>query len=106
MEYWSLELSEFASVRAFADRFEKDGGDLDILVANAAVATYDFVLTSDGYDNAYVFLVLRDSGRALTIVCQSSSEPSIKFPSYTALTLTPREDGSEEWHRVQGCHCN
>ena len=54
VEYGSLELSEFASIKAFADRFEKDDGDLDILVANAAIATFEFSLTSDGYDRAYV----------------------------------------------------
>ena len=52
VEYWPLELTEFASVKAFADRFEKDGGDLDLLVANAAIATDDFVLTSDGHERA------------------------------------------------------
>ncbi|KAH8079435.1 hypothetical protein BXZ70DRAFT_960958 [Cristinia sonorae] len=47
-----IEMSDFASVKAFADRWEKDGGDLDILVANAAVATYDYNTTVDGYENS------------------------------------------------------
>ena len=32
VEYRPLELSKFASVEAFSDCFEKDGGNLDILV--------------------------------------------------------------------------
>ena len=52
VEFWPLELTEFASVKAFADRFETDGGDLDILVANAAIVTRNFVLTSDGHEKA------------------------------------------------------
>ncbi|KAF5323689.1 hypothetical protein D9619_012885 [Psilocybe cf. subviscida] len=37
IELWVLDLSSFASVIAFYERFERDGGRLDILVENAAV---------------------------------------------------------------------
>ncbi|TFK54202.1 NAD(P)-binding protein [Heliocybe sulcata] len=37
-ELWLLDLSRFASVVEFADRFEKEGGRLDILVMNAGIA--------------------------------------------------------------------
>ncbi|KAJ7860404.1 hypothetical protein B0H14DRAFT_575715 [Mycena olivaceomarginata] len=36
-ELWLIDLAEFESVKQFADRFERDGGRLDILVENAAV---------------------------------------------------------------------
>ena len=57
VEGWPLELSDFASVKAFADRFEKDGGDLDLLVENAAVARCDYVMAGHGYEETYVFFV-------------------------------------------------
>lgn len=50
VECWPLELTDFASVKAFVDRFEKDGGRLDVLVTNAAMATYEYVETPDGYE--------------------------------------------------------
>ena len=50
VEGWPLELSDFSSVKAFVDRFEKEGGELDVLVENAAVATYDYTQTQDGFE--------------------------------------------------------
>ncbi|KZT26711.1 short-chain dehydrogenase [Neolentinus lepideus HHB14362 ss-1] len=38
-ELWLLDLSRFSSVVNFADKFEKEGGRLDILVMNAGIAT-------------------------------------------------------------------
>ncbi|KAF8208783.1 hypothetical protein K438DRAFT_1904381 [Mycena galopus ATCC 62051] len=49
-ELWILDLAEFASVRRFADRFEQDGGRLDILVANAAVMLAKYQETKDGWE--------------------------------------------------------
>jgi NAD(P)-dependent dehydrogenase (short-subunit alcohol dehydrogenase family) len=37
-ELWMIDLSEFASVKAFATHFEQDGGRLDILVMNAGIS--------------------------------------------------------------------
>ncbi|KAF8903501.1 hypothetical protein CPB84DRAFT_1845793 [Gymnopilus junonius] len=52
VELWLLDLGSFASVRSFAERFEKEGGRLDILVENAANApTFDYVeFTNDGWE--------------------------------------------------------
>jgi len=38
VEAWPLELTSFASITAFIDRFENDGGRLDYLILSAAVA--------------------------------------------------------------------
>ncbi|KAJ7110650.1 hypothetical protein C8R44DRAFT_633899, partial [Mycena epipterygia] len=38
-ELWMLDLGDFASVTRFGDQWEKDGGRLDILFANAAMET-------------------------------------------------------------------
>ncbi|KAJ3749207.1 hypothetical protein DFH05DRAFT_1554884 [Lentinula detonsa] len=49
-EAWPLDLSRFASVREFADRFEREGGRLDILVENAGmIGTPSYEKTEDGY---------------------------------------------------------
>lgn len=50
MELWLVDLSEFASVVSFADKFEKEGGPLDILVANAAILTSKYSTTADGWE--------------------------------------------------------
>ncbi|KAG6856450.1 hypothetical protein H0H87_004415 [Tephrocybe sp. NHM501043] len=49
-ELWIVDLSCFASVIAFADKFEKDGGRLDILVANAAIASVLYTPTADDWE--------------------------------------------------------
>ncbi|KAJ3875603.1 hypothetical protein F5051DRAFT_454456 [Lentinula edodes] len=50
-ETWLLDLNRFASVQAFADRYEKEGGGrLDILVENAAISSAQtYEKTEDGY---------------------------------------------------------
>ncbi|KAJ6512135.1 hypothetical protein C8R47DRAFT_1093696 [Mycena vitilis] len=49
-ELWIVDLAEFASVRRFADKFEQDGGRLDILVANAAVILDKYEESKDGWE--------------------------------------------------------
>ena len=55
VEGWELELSSFASVLSFAEKFKKEGRSLDILVANAGVAMPDFQQTQDGWETSYDF---------------------------------------------------
>jgi NAD(P)-dependent dehydrogenase (short-subunit alcohol dehydrogenase family) len=50
-ECWIVDLADFKSISAFADRFENEGGGrLDILVENAALATKKFETTKDGWE--------------------------------------------------------
>ncbi|KAG5635341.1 hypothetical protein H0H81_011663, partial [Sphagnurus paluster] len=49
-ELWIIDLAQFSSVTAFADKFEKDGGRLDILVENAACAPTAYQATSDKWE--------------------------------------------------------
>lgn len=52
---WALDLSSFASIRAFADRFEREGRKrLDLLVLNAGINTEKYAKTEDGYESVYV----------------------------------------------------
>jgi NAD(P)-dependent dehydrogenase (short-subunit alcohol dehydrogenase family) len=55
MTVWQLDLASFASVKAFAERFEREGGGrLDLLLLNAAVELPVFEQTKDGWETAYV----------------------------------------------------
>lgn len=45
-----VDLSQFASVSAFADAFARDGSQIDILVYNAAVAMRKYSATGDGWE--------------------------------------------------------
>jgi NAD(P)-dependent dehydrogenase (short-subunit alcohol dehydrogenase family) len=52
-ELWLLDQADFASILAFADKFEKDGGNIDILVANAAVLhNTEYLATNDGWEES------------------------------------------------------
>jgi retinol dehydrogenase-12 len=56
-ELWIIDLADFESVKQFADRFEKDGGRLDILVENAAIAPTTYEATKDGWESGCVSIV-------------------------------------------------
>ncbi|KAJ7893281.1 hypothetical protein B0H13DRAFT_2037540 [Mycena leptocephala] len=51
-ELWIVDLADFESVKQFADKFEQDGGRLDILVENAAIVTDKYEPTKDGWETA------------------------------------------------------
>ncbi|KAJ7147553.1 hypothetical protein C8R43DRAFT_1097223 [Mycena crocata] len=45
-----VDLASFHSVKSFADRFEKEGGRLDILLCSAAVISEKYERTTDGWE--------------------------------------------------------
>ena len=50
-ELWIIDLSRISSVVEFVERFEKDGGRMDILLLNAATTPFaGQQLTDDGYE--------------------------------------------------------
>ncbi|KAJ7249517.1 short-chain dehydrogenase [Mycena haematopus] len=49
-ELWIIDLTDFSSVKQFADKFEREGGRLDILVENAAIGSHKYVPTKDNWD--------------------------------------------------------
>ncbi len=54
-ELWLVDLSRFSSVTAFANKYEADGGRLDILVLNAGVIPdWEYRTTVDGWESSYV----------------------------------------------------
>ncbi|KAJ7069264.1 hypothetical protein C8F01DRAFT_1047906 [Mycena amicta] len=52
LELWIVDLADFASVKRFADKFEEEGGRLDILVANAAMIPMNYQGTKDGFEGS------------------------------------------------------
>jgi retinol dehydrogenase 12 len=54
-ELWIIDLARISSVVDFAERFEKDGGRIDILLLNAAITPFAGQhLTADGYEPVLV----------------------------------------------------
>jgi len=52
VEAWLLDLSEYASIYAFVDRFEREGGGkLDYLFLNAGVSTKLFKFSKEGWES-------------------------------------------------------
>ncbi|KAJ7354473.1 hypothetical protein DFH08DRAFT_922857 [Mycena albidolilacea] len=51
-ELWTIDLADFSSVKSFADKFDKDGGRLDILVENAGVTRPKYEATTDGWETS------------------------------------------------------
>ncbi|KAK0237504.1 hypothetical protein EDD85DRAFT_770328 [Armillaria nabsnona] len=56
-ELWLVDLSHFLSVTAFANKFEADGGRLDILILNAGIMpTKEHRTTIDGWESSYSYM--------------------------------------------------
>ncbi|KAL0959295.1 hypothetical protein HGRIS_014560 [Hohenbuehelia grisea] len=51
-ELMLVELSQFSSVKAFADKVDAEVENLDLLILNAAVSATTFEVTEDGYEKA------------------------------------------------------
>ncbi|KAJ7319287.1 hypothetical protein DFH08DRAFT_1034977 [Mycena albidolilacea] len=51
-ELWIIDLADFNSVKRFGDKFEREGGRLDILVENAALMANKYEATKDGWESS------------------------------------------------------
>ncbi|ESK92349.1 retinol dehydrogenase 12 [Moniliophthora roreri MCA 2997] len=68
-ELWTIDLSNFASVKAFVDKFEKEGGRLDILIENAGVMGSDeYEVTEDGWASIFQVNDIAPSLHALLLL--------------------------------------
>ncbi len=65
-ELWLLDLASFDSVSSFADKFDKDGGRLDILVMNAGLMSPTYSATVDGWEAWYASPYLHHNQQQLT----------------------------------------
>ncbi|KIK34450.1 hypothetical protein CY34DRAFT_812909 [Suillus luteus UH-Slu-Lm8-n1] len=122
-ESWIVDLANFASVTAFADKFEKEGGDLHILVMNAAVVLPDYQCTTDGWESMLQVNYLASSLLSLLLIPKlvaagrKSLTPSrmVIVSSVTINWLIPAKEvktsskplemlGSEEWCTPKHIH--
>ncbi|KAJ7663850.1 hypothetical protein DFH06DRAFT_1087663 [Mycena polygramma] len=102
-ELWIIDLASFDSVKRFADKFERDGGRLDILVENAAIGRAKPELTKDGWDVSVQVNHIATSLVALLLLPamiktaqQHSTIPRIVFVSTGAHYWTDIEKGVRE----------
>ncbi|KAJ7762987.1 hypothetical protein B0H16DRAFT_504467 [Mycena metata] len=81
-EVWIVDLADFASVKQFCDKFEReDGRRLDILVLNAAILAEKYEPTKDGWETA------------LQISCLST--PLVALALLPAMLKTAREHATQ-----------
>ena len=50
VEMWQLDLGDFSSVKAFAEKVNKELGRLDIVIENAGLTTMKYSTTKDGWE--------------------------------------------------------
>ncbi|KAG6828192.1 hypothetical protein H0H92_008811 [Tricholoma furcatifolium] len=89
-ELWLVDLSDFSSVIAFSDKFVKEGGRLDILVENAAIATLDHTLTDDGFESSLQVNCLSPALLALRLLPQMIKTAE-DHSTYTRLVIVTSE---------------
>lgn len=75
-------------MKQFADKFERDGGRLDILVENAAVALFEYSATGDNWETSFVVLLIT-LPNALTRHHDGSLQVNHLSTSLLALLLLP-----------------
>ncbi|KAJ8482940.1 hypothetical protein ONZ45_g14773 [Pleurotus djamor] len=87
-EMWLIDLNSFASVKAFAEKFEQEVDRLDILVANAAVHVFQYGVTEDGWETSlqvnylgHCLLILRLLPIMTRTAAQSSVSPRVVIVS-------------------------
>ncbi|KAF8350274.1 hypothetical protein F5887DRAFT_944569 [Amanita rubescens] len=51
-ELWLIDQANFLSVKAFVDKFEKQGGRLDYLILNAGIAVASYNATENGWESS------------------------------------------------------
>lgn len=88
-ELWLVDLSRYPSVLEFANKFELDGGRLDILVENAAMVPLTFRQTSDGYEESSVVHTMAFTS-SITDISHYSVQVNYLALSLLALRLMPR----------------
>ena len=104
-EVWLVDQADFSSVKSFVDRFEVEGGRLDYLILNAAVAPPGHFLTDDGWELRYrsnesIALCYTK----LSCVMQFASQLSLNVIACIATASANDRDGANSLcHSTLGC---
>ncbi|KAJ7139182.1 short-chain dehydrogenase [Mycena epipterygia] len=97
-ELWIIDLANFSSVKQFADKFERDGGRLDILVENAALGAMKYRPTSDGWESALQVNFLSTSLLALLLL-PSMVKTAQAHSTYPRIVVV--SSGAHHWVDVE-----
>lgn len=89
LQVWHLDMSSYASVIAFADKAKAELPRLDVLIANAGIATRTFRMT-EGNEETITTNVVSLSLLAFLLHPQLR-ETAVKFDTQTHLTVTASE---------------
>jgi NAD(P)-dependent dehydrogenase (short-subunit alcohol dehydrogenase family) len=94
LELSLLDLSRFASVISFAEKFEQDGGRLDLLVMNAGILTHVYEATPDKWESKYVdLLVIKFQSSQMSYQFTNQSPGYITSVAVTHATLVENCQG-------------
>ncbi|KAJ7440475.1 hypothetical protein B0H11DRAFT_1750732 [Mycena galericulata] len=96
-ELWIIDLADFESVKQFANKFEQDGGRLDILVENAAVVNFKFEPTTDGWESSLQVNHLSTSLLALLLL-PSMVNTAVRYGTLPRLVLV--SSGAHYWFPI------
>jgi len=96
-ELWLVDQADFSSVKSFGDKFEEQGGRLDYLILNAAVAMPDYSATKDGWELRYCYSISMLLRHRLTL---HSLQVNYLSTSLIALLLLPRMIETARNHSV------
>jgi retinol dehydrogenase-12 len=83
IEAWTLDLSDFTSVKSFAQRVTKELGVVDILIENAGLSANDYVKTVDGWETCLQVNVISTFLLAIILlpVLAKSNKPKLVIVS-------------------------
>ena len=106
-ELWIIDLAQISSVIDFAERFEKDGGRIDILLLNAGIIpAAGQQLTEDGYEPVSVirFISLNMMPNPF-FYHQISGQQLVLFPSCSSSTSNYASHRRESPHKSKDSCC-
>ncbi len=79
-ELWIIDLANFSSIVAFADRADRELERLDILVENAGMATWEYEQV-EGWERTYVASSMNGRGLTVFLACIRTTSVLVYSPS-------------------------
>ena len=89
LQVWHLDMSSYASVQAFSDRVKADLPCVDVLVANAGLATQNFRMTEDNEETINTNVI--STSLLAFLLHPKLRETAVKHKTQTHLTVTSSE---------------
>jgi hypothetical protein len=95
-----VDLSDFASISAFATSFQKTYSRLDVLVCNAGIVAEAYETTKDGWESRWVFsrLFLNQFRQRFILCSQHSSQSPLTFDDCYSSPPNHGQDCKRVWY--------